>query len=166
MGPIMRRAMDKASSSCSNDGMLNRTVTAMSAWVAHALAWVAGLWMVFGPVYQGVSVTPSMPGEPAGETTRHTHTLVEANGLWVLWLLLIPVLLSGAALLAVVFTGTGQARRRALLWTPALALLAFCVVGIFSIGLFYLPAALAMQVAAITDSLKGSAADAGSQDSG
>ena len=121
--------------------------------------------MVFGLVYQGVSVTPSMPGEPAGETTRHTRTLVEANGLWVLWLLLIPVLLSGVALLAIVFIGTGQARRRVLLWTPALALLVFCAVGIFSIGLFYLPAALALLVSAVTDSLKGSA-DAGSQDSG
>ena len=132
-------------------------VATISAWAAHALAWVAGLWFVFGPVYRGVSGTPSLPGESAGEVTRHTTTLVGANGLWLLWLLLIPTLLSGLALLAIRFTDAGQARRRSLLWLAALALLAFCVVGIFSIGLFYLPTAIAMLVAVIAGSKKGSA---------
>ena len=132
-------------------------VTAVSAWAAHALAWGVGLWMVFGPVYQGVSVAASMPGEPEGEAARHSATLLEANGLWVLWLLLIPILLSGLALLVIGFTDAGQARRKALLWLAALALLAFCVVGIFSIGLFYLPVALALLVTAVIGSLKGSA---------
>ena len=146
--------------------MLKRTsVTAFSAWAAHALAWGAGLWMVFGPVYQGVSVSATTAGEPAGEATRHTHTLVEANGLWVLWLLLIPVVMSGLVLLAIALTVQGQTRRKALLWTPALALLVFCVVGIFSIGLFYLPALVALLVAAVTDSLKAST-DAESGESG
>ena len=139
-------------------------VTAISAWAAHVLAWVAGLWFVFGPAYQGVSVAPSMPGEPAGEVTRHTATLVEANGLWVLWLLLVPILLTGLTLLGIRFTDPGQTRRRVLLWLPALALLAFCLVGIFSIGLFYLPVALALLVAAVTGSLMGSA-DTESQES-
>ena len=129
------------------------------------MAWAAGLWMVFGPVYQGVSVPATIAGEPAGEATRHTHTLVEANGLWVLWLLLIPVVMSGLVLVAIALTSPGQARRKALLWTLALALLVFCVVGIFSIGLFYLPALVALLVAAVTDSLKGSA-DAESRKSG
>ncbi len=138
-------------------------VITISAWAAHALAWAAGLWFVFAPVYRGVSVTSSMPGEPAGEVTRHTATLVEVNGLYVLWLLLIPVLLTGLALLAIRFTDAGQARRKALLWVSALTLLAVCVVGILSIGLFYLPAALALLVATVADSLNGSA-DAGSPD--
>ena len=132
-------------------------VATISAWAAHALAWGAGLWMIFGPVYQGVSVTATLPGEPAGEATRHTATLVGENGLWVLWLLFIPILLSGLALLAIAFTDAAQARRKALLWLAALALLAFCLVGIFSIGLFYLPVALALLVTAVTGSQKGSA---------
>ena len=138
--------------------MLKRAgVTAISAWVAHALAWGVGLYMVFGPVYQGVSVDPSLPGEPHGQATRYTETLVEANGPWVLWLLLIPVLLSGLPLVSIRFTHPGQARRRVLLWTPAVVLLAFCAVGIASIGMLYLPTALALLIAAIADSLKGSA---------
>ena len=133
-------------------------VTAIAALTAHALAWVAGLWFVFAPSYQGLSVTSSMPGEPAGEVARHTATLVEVNGLWVLWLLFIPILLSGLALLVIRFTDPGQARRKALLWLAALVLLAFCVVGILSIGLFYLPVALALLVAAVSGSL-GSGSD-------
>ena len=127
---------------------------------AHALAWVAGLWFVFGPVYQGVSGTSSVPGEPAGEVTRHTATLVEVNGLWALWLLLTPILLSGLTLLVIRFTDAGQARRKALLWLPTLVLLAFCVAGILSIGLFYLPVAPALLVAAVTGSL-GSSSEQG-----
>lgn len=58
----------------------------ISAWATHALA---GRWSVLGPVHQGVPVTSSMPGEPAGEVTWHTATLVQVNGLWVLRLLFI-----------------------------------------------------------------------------
>ncbi len=120
-----------------------------------------GLWMALGPVYRGVSVTATPAGETAinDATTRHTATLVEANGFWVIWLLAVPILLSGMALLTIRFTDVGQARRKALLWLPALVLMAFCVVGIFSIGVFYLPAALALLCAAIAGSLD-SATDA------
>lgn len=65
-------------------------VTPIAAGIAHALTWCAGLWMTIGPAYEGVSVTATTPGESASETTRVTATLVEVNGLWVLWLLLVP----------------------------------------------------------------------------
>ena len=123
---------------------------------AHALAWGVGLYMVFGPVYHGVQVTATLPDEPAGEATRRTQTLVEANGLWVLWLLLIPIVLSGLALSVIRFTDAGQTIRKVFLWLPALVLLAFCAVGMFSIGLFYLPVALALLVAAVTGSASSS----------
>ena len=134
--------------------MLRRIgVTAISAWAAHGLAWGAGLWMALGPVYQGVSGTPTTPGESATYATRYTATLVEQNGLWVFWLLLVPIMLSALALLTIALTDAGQARRKALLWLPAIVLLAFCAVGIFSIGVFYLPAALALLCAAVAGSL-------------
>ena len=91
--------------------------------------------------------------DPDGHASRHTASLVEQNGLWVLWLLLVPVLLSGLALLTITFTDAGQARRRVLLWGASLALLGFCAVGIFSIGLFYLPSALALLCAALSGSV-------------
>ena len=105
--------------------MLRRIgVTAISAWAAHGLAWGAGLWMALGPVYQGVSGTPTTPGESATYATRYTATLVEQNGLWVFWLLLVPIMLSALALLTIALTDAGQARRKALLWLPAIVLLA------------------------------------------
>ena len=140
--------------------MLKRIgATAIAALTAHALAWGVGLYMVFGPVYQGVSVTATLPGEPPGQATRHTETLLEANGLWVPWLLFVPILLTGLVLLAIRLTHPGQARRKVLLWLPSVVLLAFCAVAIASIGMLYLPAALALLVAAIAGSLD-SATDA------
>ena len=79
---------------------------------------------------------------------------MEANGLWVIWLLLVPVLLSGLPLLALRFTDSGQSLRKAILWLAGLALLASCAVAIFSIGLFYLPAALALLCAAAASTLE------------
>ena len=130
-----------------------RTIGAgrLSAWTAHALAWAAGAWFALGPVYQGESVAAAIPGEPAGEITRSSATLVEANGLHVLLLLLVPILLTAVAILAIQFTKRRGIRRKVLLWGPAVVLLGFCVVSIFSIGLFYLPAALALLVAAFID---------------
>ena len=75
----------------------------------------------------------------------------------MLWLLLIPILFSGLALLAIRLTDPGQARRKVSLWVTTLALLALCLVGILPIGLFYLPTALALLVAAVADSLSSSA---------
>ena len=134
--------------------MLKRMdITAVSAWAAHLLTWCAGCWLAFGPAYQGVSVTPTVPGGVGSNATRHTATLVEQNGLWVIWLLMLPVLITGLVLLVIPLTDAGQLRRKVLLWTAALTFLAFCAVGIFSIGLFYLPSGLALMCAAITGSV-------------
>ncbi len=67
-------------------------------------------------------------------------------------MLLAPVVFSALAFLVALVTGVGQPKRKALLWVPAVLLLAFCAVGLFSVGLFYLPAALALVVAAIMGS--------------
>ena len=129
-------------------------IGAVFAWVAHAWTWGAGLWLGFGPVYQGVSVAATPLGGSQIETAKFTESLVEANGLWVVWLLLVPVLLSGLPLLALRFTDSGQLLRKAILWLAGLALLASCAVAIFSIGLFYLPAALALLCAAAASTLE------------
>ena len=124
-------------------------IATASAWAAHALAWAAGGWLAFAPSYQGETQYASLPGEPAGEIVRHTSTLIEQNGLQVVPLLLAPIVLTAIALLALRLTNDRQAVRRLLLWGPAALLLGFCVVAILSIGIFYLPAAIALLVAAI-----------------
>ena len=121
------------------------SATNVSAWTAHALAWAAGVWLTFGPAYVGVSVTPVLRGDGSGsEATRYTATLIEVNGLYVILWLLVPVVLTGIALLAVQLTNNSQARRKILLWGLVVALLGLCSVTILSVGVFYLPAALAL----------------------
>ena len=90
---------------------------------------------------------------------------MEQNGLWVIWLLILPVLITGLVLLVIRLTDTGQLGRKVLLWTLTLTFLAFCAVGIFSIGLFYLPSGLALMCAAITGSVgrPGKTGPAGNQ---
>ena len=83
--------------------------------------------------------------------TRYSATAIEVNGLHVISLLLVPVLLTGIALLALRLTAKGQTVRKVLLWGPGVVLLGFCAVAIFSIGMLYLPAALALLVAAFAD---------------
>ena len=85
------------------------------------------------------------------EATRTSATLVEVNGLYVLLLLLVPILLTGSALFSILFAHKRQVIRMAMLWTPIVLLVGFCLLAIFSIGIFYLPAALAVLVAAISD---------------
>ena len=70
----------------------------VSAWAAHGLAWIAGIFLAFGPVYSGSS-----------------SSLVEKNGLYVIWLLLVPVLLTGIVVLVVRRADISQMRRFLLL---------------------------------------------------
>ena len=128
----------------------------ISMWVAHTLAWIVALGLTFGPIYQGVSVTAAIPGDVASESTRVSATLIDVNGLRVLPLLLAPVVLTALALLAVLLTDAWSAKRKALVWVSAVLLLGFCALGSFSIGLFYLPAALALTLSAILGSRRRS----------
>lgn len=67
-------------------------------------------------------------------------------------MLMVPVALAALALLAAVITGIGSAKRRVLLWVSPVLLLGFCAVGIFSIGFFYLPVAVALIASAVMGS--------------
>jgi len=120
------------------DGRLAPTV-----WVALAallVAVAAGLWLAFYPgFYQGVSVTASSGGEVVQRTQA---SLLAENGMWALGLLAVPVALTGLGVF-------GAARSfRFLLWSVAVVLLVFSVISAMTIGLFYLPAAIALLVAA------------------
>ena len=123
----------------------NLSTTALSAWMAHALAWAVGIWLVFGPAYAGVSMTPD------GGTIQHTRTFIEVNGLETLWVPLVPILLTGIGLQTVHLTAKGKTGRRVLLWSLGASLLVFCALGVLSFGMLYLPVTLMFLVAAFTD---------------
>ena len=129
--------------------MKRHNAAVVSTGIAHVLALVVVLGLVFGPVYQGGSVTPAAPGAPANVPTKTTATFIEVNGWSVLPILLVPAALTGLALLTVLNTNAGQIRRRVLVWVPAVLLLGFCILGSSSIGIVYLPSALALVLSSI-----------------
>ena len=124
----------------------HHSVTAGAGWAAHGLAWGAGVWLAAGPFYEGTSYTPS------GAAVRHTATLVEVNGPWVLWLLSVPVVVTGLALLTLRLTRGGRRGRKVWLWGCAAASLVFWAFTSMSFGFVYLPSALALLLAAVASS--------------
>ena len=122
---------------------------------AHVLAWIAFLFIAFWPSsYSGTSTTPIGPDGSGGEVVHHTGSVVEVNGWGVLVPLLVPVALTALGL-GVTWSRDGRGiSNKFLLWTIAVLLIGFCLIAIASIGMFYLPAALALLVSAITLSLK------------
>ena len=110
-------------------------ISLAAAIIAHILAWVATLFFLFGPAYSG----------SGGETA----TLIEVNGLWAALLIVIPVALTAVTLIATLPSTTPPLILLILRWASFALLLAFCVISILSIGIFYLPAAVATLIAAI-----------------
>lgn len=132
---------------------LYRAALALSG-LAVALALTASVWLAVWPgAYQGVSATEVGPGATPGEPRRFSASLIDVNGPGVLWVLALPVGLSTLGLLAATRRATSLFASRLGLWATTVLLWAFCALGAFSIGVFYLPPALALLAAAITDSL-------------
>jgi len=115
-------------------------VTRISATASLLLTLAAGIGLVLWPcAYQGVEAQPAPGG--AVQQRQLCATLIQANGVDVLGVLTLPVLLAGVGLVAV------RAGRRGILTTVMVALVAFCVLALASVGLLYLPAAAALVIA-------------------
>jgi len=125
-------------------------MTRVAGWVAalaHVAAWVALLFILFWPsFYRGTTIETRPDG--AQQVVPYSATFLEVNDWWTLIPLAVPVLLTAAGLLAVL-TVRRRRTQLVLLWLSGVLLVAFCGLGMFSIGLFYLPAALALLVSAI-----------------
>ena len=127
-----------------------------SATVAHVLAWVAFLWLALWPyAYQGVSATPVQVdelGNPVGtaqsEVVQHSASLIEVNGIEILAPLVVPVTLTGLALIVLLTWRVRRMGNTFALWVITVALLAFCLLTSLSVGTFFVPSALALTVAA------------------
>ncbi len=113
------------------------------AGVSLLLANAALLFLAFWP-YSYQSQTMSADGGVVDETSA---SLIEENGMGVLVWLIIPVIMCLVAFLVTLSRIRGG---KVILWAMAVLLLLFGLVSIFSIGAFYLPAALALIIAAAT----------------
>ena len=127
--------------------MTRTRISLAAAIIAHIFAWVATLFFLFWPIYSGVSVSAG-PSENSTSSVS-SKTLIEVNGLWSALLIVLPIIVTAIGLIA---TLPGTARPRIMLtlrWASFTFMLLFCVAGIYSIGIFYLPAAIGALVAAI-----------------
>jgi thiol:disulfide interchange protein len=121
--------------------MPSRT-TRISAAAGVVLALAAGLGLALWPcAYRGIEVQSGVGTNV--ERREVCVSLVEQDGADVLGLLAVPVVLSGASLVAV------RGGWRVIFWVLTLAVLGFCVFSLASVGLFYLPAAGALLLAGI-----------------
>lgn len=109
--------------------------------VACALALMPVAFLA--PVYGGEESTST------GSTIATRNTLVGENGLWVVWLLCIPIVLAVSAWMGLHWRcARGSNWGTRLAWASVALLWAFVVVGIASVGFFLIPAALLLVVAA------------------
>ena len=116
-----------------------------AAVLAHLLMWAVLLFFAFGSVYSGYSSTPD------GGMVATRSSGLDANGLYLFVPLMIPVFLTGIAVAALRITNRTKPVRGRYLWTPFGLLMGFCVLAVWSIGIFCLPSALLLLVAAITN---------------
>jgi hypothetical protein len=119
-----------------------RTPELLAAWAAFAAAVGVAAWLILVPVIAARSTSIAVDGATA--TAEHRLTLLETGQLAIL-----PIL---AAVLTLAATPLVLRRRRSRYWVEvwgALLLAAFSLVAGFSIGLFLLPVAALMFLAAL-----------------
>ena len=115
----------------------------MRRWKIASLAWtvLASLVLIVVPTSIEIAATEAVPSDstptPAVGHTRHL-TLVEAEGWQVLWVLLPPILIPALAL---------TTTRRWLVLSAGALYLLLTLPAAASVGLFYVPAAVALIVA-------------------
>jgi hypothetical protein len=125
-----------------------RRFTAPKVLATASFVWAAGvgIWLATWPCfYSGTSsvatASSTDPTNVLGQTQSTCSSLIAVNGKWVLFLLAVPIVITAIGLLGAL------KGRRWLTLGPAVLLFALCVVGLMSIGMAYIPAALALIVA-------------------
>lgn len=128
---------------------------AILGMIAHGLAWVAFVWLAFWPYsYYGTETTPVGPDGSGGEVVSYSASIIDVNGLGIVIPLLVPVALTAAGFLIVLLVRGRPVKFMVLLWLMAVLMLAFCLLALLSIGVFYVPGALVLLVAALLFSLR------------
>jgi hypothetical protein len=106
------------------------------AAVACLLTVVGALVAAFAPLGSATEIS----GSPGKTTVTHTSpSLFQTEGAWILIVVSVPVLMALVPMVA---------RHRRARTASAVLLWIGCVVGMLSIGMFFVPAAIAMTVAA------------------
>jgi hypothetical protein len=120
--------------------LVRRLLDQRAVILAVLLAAAASLTLLGLPVY---SVSSHWTGQGGSGSSDDSVTLLEANGVGVLRLLLFPLALALIPLLV-----PGARGQRVATWASTAILVVFVILSGLSIGLFYVPSALAMVWAA------------------
>jgi hypothetical protein len=115
--------------------MSSRARFTQAAFLAAVLG---GLVAAFAPLGR-ICVVSAIPGQPPTQERCSGVSIFETDGSWVLVVVTVPIVI---ALIPVLV------RHRAAAIVSAVLLWACCVVGLFSVGMFFVPAAVLMTVAA------------------
>lgn len=144
--------------------------TASGTHVGRGAAIALGFAVVWSAVLLVSAVTvPAYQSETrstSGEVVRDTATLVEVNGPWALVVVAAPLVATAVVAWAL---WSGGSRRGAVLtaWAAVGLLTALSVLALLSVGLFFLPTALALALACglgtMGPSAAGSTAQAGGE---
>ena len=144
--------------------MSRHKVSLWTAIGAQGFTWAVLAFLAFWPYsYQGTSAIAVATNPDLGSRTtlqrrdsptsfdqqEFNASLIDVNGPIVLISLLVPIAITGIALSAVAFQGLNRGLRKRMLWGSAVLMLIFCLLALFSVGVFYVPAAVALIVAAI-----------------
>lgn len=121
--------------------MNRRRISSILAGLAVACAIGVGVWLASNDCMYAGTRTNHDPSRGT-VTTEHCDSLIEMNGAGVLVVLAFPVVFALIGLFGV------RERNRPTAWTSALLLVAFCVLGLATVGLFYLPSLLLLITAA------------------
>lgn len=118
-------------------------------WFALIWAVLIGGFLLFGPVYGTAtsSIATSPADHVASSVRREPVSLAASEGLWGYVLLALPVVLAGVPLLV-------ASRRVRMRLNVALGVFVgmFALLGMASIGLFYVPVAIALILAVLAES--------------
>lgn len=85
---------------------------------------------------------------------RVSASIIEGNGLGVLVPMLVPVALTAIGLLNALTRERRNTISKFLMGASAVLLMAFCGLAMFTIGMFYLPAAVALAASAVIMSVR------------
>ena len=126
--------------------------TTRKVLISLFLAVLASVWSLVAPAYTGITVreiqvnreSSSLPQTETPVAPVQHSTLAGVNGPKTYLLLVIPVIVSGLPLLF---------RSRAVRTLSAVLILGWVVIGVMSIGLFYLPSAVMMVWSALGKSV-------------
>ena len=120
-----------------------KTLAMILSGLAFLITAAATLYVLNLPVYKGIETVHTESGTTTIETTK---TVAEANGPWVVYLLIGLTLISGVPLF---IAFTRPTLLRLVMWVSMLLLMAFSILGAFTIGLAFMPGAILLLAGAI-----------------